>query len=610
MDSTCYVNQRRAYNGVLCTVRYAGRVEGTTGEWLGVEWDNPTRGKHSGEHQGVRYFTCKSKHPTAASFVRPSRAADKPRSFLEALREKYASEFEEEMARQKLGGAVSGDSLHKPIEISGKVVEEVGFDKIRKQLAELQELKIVLLDGLQVAGVLSHEGSAEQIQSVCKEIEQTCPKIIELDLSRNLLYHWSDVASICGSLKHLKTLKLNGNRMNPVGDSLRFDNITELQVDDNLLSWNEISTLTYQFPSLATLSVSANQISSIPSPLSSTITALNLEDNEISSLSSLRKLTSLSNLSHLSIRGNRIDKIYESSSEEAAPVRFSNTVHSLDLSRNRIDSWLSINQLPVVFPSLNTLRISGNPLYDQPVGPSIVTGLPEKMMTVDEAYMLTLARIASLKVLNYGTITARDRSNGELYYLSLIGKELSASPESAERDILAKHPRYNELCETYGEPVVRRTSTSTGSGVAVHPRSVAARLVRMAFYLRLELPVPGSSCTNQDGVSREEIKVKEIPRSFDTYQVKALVSRLFGLAPYEFRLVWETDELDPVSKQNLDDEDGWDSEDDGANPPQPSDNSGFVKREVELVDSTRDIGFMIPPELTEARIRVELTTHS
>jgi hypothetical protein len=140
--------------------------------------------------------------------VRQSRAADEPRGFLEALREKYASEFEQETARRKLGDEVSSDPLHKPIEISGKVVEEVGFDKIRKQLAELQELRFVLLDGLRVAGVLGHEADADQLESGCREIEQTCPKIIELDLSRSLLNRWSDVASICGSLKRLKVLKL------------------------------------------------------------------------------------------------------------------------------------------------------------------------------------------------------------------------------------------------------------------------------------------------------------------------------------------------------------------------------------------------------------------
>lgn len=50
--------QRVSFDGALCTVRYVGDVEGTKGEWLGVEWDNPNRGKHSGEHQGVKYFEC------------------------------------------------------------------------------------------------------------------------------------------------------------------------------------------------------------------------------------------------------------------------------------------------------------------------------------------------------------------------------------------------------------------------------------------------------------------------------------------------------------------------------------------------------------------------
>jgi dynactin complex subunit len=56
--SESLIGQRRLYNGQTCTIRYVGSVEGTTGDWYGVEWDDPTRGKHSGEHKGVRYFTC------------------------------------------------------------------------------------------------------------------------------------------------------------------------------------------------------------------------------------------------------------------------------------------------------------------------------------------------------------------------------------------------------------------------------------------------------------------------------------------------------------------------------------------------------------------------
>jgi hypothetical protein len=58
MCSDFHIGQRLSFASALCTVRYIGTVKGTKGEWLGVEWDDSARGKHSGEHDGVRYFTC------------------------------------------------------------------------------------------------------------------------------------------------------------------------------------------------------------------------------------------------------------------------------------------------------------------------------------------------------------------------------------------------------------------------------------------------------------------------------------------------------------------------------------------------------------------------
>ncbi|KAB5594483.1 Tubulin-folding cofactor B [Ceratobasidium theobromae] len=53
-------------------VRFVGPTkfgkEGT-GDWIGVEYDEPV-GKNDGSVQGVRYFTCKDKH---GAFVRPDR---------------------------------------------------------------------------------------------------------------------------------------------------------------------------------------------------------------------------------------------------------------------------------------------------------------------------------------------------------------------------------------------------------------------------------------------------------------------------------------------------------------------------------------------------------
>lgn len=154
-------------------------------------------------------LTCslgKSNHPTAGSFVRPSRPSDPPLSFIEALRAKYASEDESELVWTS---NPIGTASQEAIEISGKVVEEVGFDKIAKQFAELQELRIVLLDGLRVTGVLSsYEQPESQVLEAAQEIAKSCPNIEELDLSRSLLSNWRHVWDICNPLKGLKKLKV------------------------------------------------------------------------------------------------------------------------------------------------------------------------------------------------------------------------------------------------------------------------------------------------------------------------------------------------------------------------------------------------------------------
>jgi hypothetical protein len=133
---------------------------------------------------------------------------DPPRGFLEALHQKYASEFEEQVEKRKQDTGENVTHLNDLIQFNGKVVEEVGFEKIREQLAELQNLRIVLLDGQRVAGVLKYDSDVAKRNDELRKIEQTCPKIAELDLSRNQLYRWQDVRDICKQLKQLRRLKL------------------------------------------------------------------------------------------------------------------------------------------------------------------------------------------------------------------------------------------------------------------------------------------------------------------------------------------------------------------------------------------------------------------
>jgi len=59
MQSPLPVGTRISYLSHLGTVRFIGEVEGTRGIWLGIEWDDPRRGKHSGSKDGKEYFSCK-----------------------------------------------------------------------------------------------------------------------------------------------------------------------------------------------------------------------------------------------------------------------------------------------------------------------------------------------------------------------------------------------------------------------------------------------------------------------------------------------------------------------------------------------------------------------
>ena len=84
----CRVETR---DGARATVRYVGPVVGQDGEWVGVEWDDPTRGKHDGSYGGTRYFECAANPAdgaTPASFVRPLKIRPGV-TFAEALRTKY-----------------------------------------------------------------------------------------------------------------------------------------------------------------------------------------------------------------------------------------------------------------------------------------------------------------------------------------------------------------------------------------------------------------------------------------------------------------------------------------------------------------------------------------
>ncbi|OCT51851.1 CAP-Gly domain containing protein [Cladophialophora carrionii] len=578
-----YHGQRRSYAGALCTVRYFGPLRNAQGEWLGVEWDDPSRGKHDGQHEGRRVFRCLSSSPTAASFLRPSRKPDQERTLLEAIKFKYAP--------SSVPGRHDGDAT---IEISGKVVEEVGFERIQEQLSVLADLKIVLVDELVVSGIAPRAASAEDIRKAQHDLARTCPNITELDVGWNVVETWQDVLDMCAPLRKLKILKAGGLRLRdfrarvPIEHPLR--SINELYLNENLLTPVHIVEVLFferhcNFESLRTLSLSLNDLTSLDFDASAddddwrrcpSVTSVILDNNKFTRLSFLPTLLGLfPNLTSLSLQGNTVSTVGLDSS-----VSFS-TLETLNLAGNCIQEYSFLDRLPILFPNLTSLRISRNPLYD-PVsdqdeadGSSAGARRSHAPSSTSDStsYYLTLARIPGLKSLNYTTITPRDREEGEIYYLSVAEREIKTILASTDQgsgnattDKLClarqKHPLYSILCAKYDRDdllqiyVQTQSSAPTSSQPAdvddpknhTHayyaPGTLGSRLVDAFFYIPSS--AAGSAGATSPSSSAPPPFHRLLPTTISVFRVKSLVARHFGLPALSFALVYESHEYDPV----------------------------------------------------------------
>ncbi|EXJ68238.1 uncharacterized protein A1O5_08853 [Cladophialophora psammophila CBS 110553] len=573
-----YVGQRRSYAGALCSVRYHGPLSNTKGEWLGVEWDDPSRGKHNGQHEGQQIFQCLSSSPTAASFVRPSRNPDLERTLLEAIKFKYAP-----ISSSGVNVAVSS-AADDMIEISGKVVEEVGFERIQKQLSVLTDLKIVLVDELVVSGIARRGASRQHIRNAQLEVERTCPNIVELDLGWNVIETWRDIVDMCIPFRKLKILKAGGLRLRDFEvdysqEACPFQDVEELHLNECLLTPEQILNIFFSkgqcgFPSLKTISLSLNELGSFEidgatvASQCPALTTLILDNNRFADLSSLPVLFSLfPNIKTLSFQGNTISNLGLDSCSSSTSSSISN-LETLNLANNQIRDYSFVTSLPDLFPNLTSLRISRNPLYEQ----STTSDEAQSTTSDSTSYYLTLARIPHLKSLNYTTITPRDREEGEIYYLSVGEKELrsllqrntarqpldqasEAQSSLSQQETIAlarkSHPLYSSLCQKYDREDIlclylqQQSSANRSSNVSQEksdfenyaPGTLGSRLVDACFYI----PLGHASTTTM-----VEPFQRLLPTTISVYRLKSLLSRHFSLPPLRFRLVYESHEYDPV----------------------------------------------------------------
>lgn len=357
------INDRLQLNDQLGTIRYIGGV----GNWetgLGIEWDDPTRGKNNGSVDGITYFT--PKVPNSGSFIKPTNKKILPRlTFGEGLEHLYGSNDDFEV-----------------ISFGKKHSESYGFEKLNKINANFDKLISISLDK----------------RCIYTSSKIHLPNLKVLDLSYNLFSDTKDMWKILDQLPHLIELNLNGNRFSTIEESTvaQTHNLQILKLSDTQMTFQEVKILLLRFqlkelvlagnnytnedlealPKLNNLDLSYNKLTEVPDY---DVKSLNLSNNNISS----------------------------------APGKY--IMQDLDLRLNSINSWRFIDCLYENF-ELQSLRINSNPLFDC---------MDEEEMTINLISRLNCDKLIKI---NGSKITPEEIQNAELYFVNKVGQGTYEKP--------------------------------------------------------------------------------------------------------------------------------------------------------------------------------------
>ncbi|GAA6023216.1 hypothetical protein JCM10207_004483 [Rhodosporidiobolus poonsookiae] len=531
----------------LGTVLFEGPVPPTKGVWLGVEWDEPSRGKHSGvyEKTGERFF--QTRVEGAGSFLRPdAKGLDRRgKTFKQALFYKYLDVDLLAPASAEPGDAVYAETADPHAEaLTSKLyatssnfeVEVVLSSKVNSRFKQLGRLREIGLEWENISRACE-EGSEAELARLGQELS----RLKVLDMSYSLIPTLEEAAKICAVLPRLRTLALNSNRFQPIPASLSLyglEQLTTLQLNSTLLSWNELLSVSHSLTNLVDLQFGFNRLRGLGGTASRAdrdqsllprLERLNLESNELSGWSDVvEELALLPSLSELVIASNRFDSLQLKAGSSSTSLR---RLRHLSLTDNLLSSWTSSVEAlaassPSAFPSLTSLRLSGNPLVTPPIDDSFSPDVDEQARLLDRhalrARLGTIARFAALTELEGTPVTAAERGDAERFWLEQLDKDEEKEAELSEW----ARGRADELRTKHGASATATAAPAASSGKAPQKPTLKDRLIQLHLRLDPVLPSPSSSTLS-------------VLPTLRTLLLRTQISRLVGkpLPKTKFRLV-------------------------------------------------------------------------
>jgi len=422
-------------DGYIGTIRYEGKVDGFEGNWFGVEWDHPTRGKHRGTVKGKQYFQCQ--YPDSSGSFMKKEKIIKGFSLIHSLITKFTRKLEnyDDLT-------VHSTKKNKMIQI-----EMVGMEQLREKQKNLNSHK----------GIDAHSLLISEID--CNILNQYLSSLLELNLSHNLLNNWNQVIDLVSQLPQLSKLILSENRLTFNQDDIeKYIKEKEIKQQSSLQSlvlfdmggsvtWNHLVYLFENvFKNISTLGFGKNKLTDISQDLSSiaifnNLKYLDLAYNNISSLNNIYSLGHLPNLEELNLNHNQIKtlKLENNDGNEISDDEKYNIFCNLKriyLSNNLVNDWNEIDALDR-FKSLIELSFRENPIIESLILPISET-IKENEFSQDEQFqnvntlktntnnykdiislkrLHIIPRISQLVKLNLTEITSTERKDAERFFL-------------------------------------------------------------------------------------------------------------------------------------------------------------------------------------------------
>ncbi|GMT26279.1 hypothetical protein PFISCL1PPCAC_17576, partial [Pristionchus fissidentatus] len=380
IEMTLMIGRRVQVGQDKATVRYLGNVEGVRGDWVGVEWDDFSRGKHDGTVNGKRYFT--TSHISGGSLVRPILVS-------------IGVDLETAVS-QRYGSDENTDDFT----VGTKRVEMVGLGKGRQKV--LSALRVIVLDHMAVNGA-------------SKDGPPLYPGCTELNLYGNLLTKWSEVVDCLRHAPRCEELVLGANLLEEISSEAlhslaHHESLKRLTLNRCGLDESTIARALALFPNIEELYAASNGVRSfgVSSPLPSSLTLIDLEDNDLQSFDDIRPLSRLPNLVKLSVARCRLKSI-KIDSTDSFPV-----LNTLNLKGNEIGDWDSIGKLKQL-RGLVTLYIDFERFHAE-------FGMDPREVIV--------AKLPTLKNLERCELSVVERRSAEIRYLN----KYSALSEEKKRE--------------------------------------------------------------------------------------------------------------------------------------------------------------------------------